>query len=143
MKYYHSALCLIIQNICFFVEITFVQRAQCLNTQLLSGMSIQFVIMYFLGPAKPGAIIESEFNGPAINISWNITGDLEYLSGEINDTTASPFTFNETLQQFPLTVANLSHGDKYTFKVTAHSNGFSSDPYPQTIRTTPTSQYMQ
>ena len=39
MKYYHSALCLIVQY-CIFVEITFVQRAQCLNTQLLSGMSI-------------------------------------------------------------------------------------------------------
>ena len=95
--------------------------------------------MYFLGPAKPGAIIESEFNGPAINISWNITGDLEYLSGIINDTTASPFTFNKTLQQLPLTVTNLRHGDHYTFTVIAHSNGFSSDAYPQTIRTNSTS----
>jgi hypothetical protein len=46
--------------------------------------------MYFLGPAIPGAIIESEFNEPTISISWAITGDLEYLSGIINDTTASP-----------------------------------------------------
>jgi hypothetical protein len=95
--------------------------------------------MYFLGPAIPGAIIESEFNGPAINISWNITGDLEYLSGTINDTTASPFKFNKMLQQLPLTVTNLRHGDKYTFTVTAISNGFSSGAYTQTIRTTPTS----
>ena len=97
------------------------------------------MIMYFLGPAIPGAIIESEFNGPAINISWNITGDLEYLSGTINDTTASPFKFNKMLQQLPLTVTNLRHGDKYTFTVTAISNGFSSGAYTQTIRTTPTS----
>jgi hypothetical protein len=95
--------------------------------------------MYFLEPAIPGAIIESEFNGPAINISWNITGDLEYLSGMINDTTASPSTFNKTLQQLPLTVTNLRHGDNYTFIVIAHSNGFSSGAYTQTIRTTPTS----
>ena len=95
--------------------------------------------MYFLEPAIPRAITQSVFNGPTISISWNITGDLEYLSGIINDTTASPSTFNETLQQLPLTVTNLRHGDKYTFTVTAHSNGFSSDPYPQTIRTTPTS----
>ena len=96
--------------------------------------------MYFLEPAIPGAIIESEFNGPAINISWNITGDLEYLSGIINDTTASPSTFNKTLQQLPsLSITNLTHGDKYTFTVTAHSNGFSSVAYTQTIRTRPTS----
>ena len=95
--------------------------------------------MYFLGPAIPGAIIESEFNEPTISISWAITGDLEYLSGIINDTTASPSTFNKTLQQLPLTVTNLRHGDKYTFTVTAHSNGFSSGAYTQTIRTTPTS----
>jgi hypothetical protein len=80
------------------------------------------------------------FNGPTIIISWNIIGDLEYLSGIINDTTASPSTFNKTLQQLPsLSITNLTHGDKYTFTVTAHSNGFSSGAYTQTIRTTPTS----
>ena len=93
--------------------------------------------MYFLGPAIPGAIIESVFNGPTINISWNITGDLEYLRGTINDSTVSPSTFNKQLPS--LTVTNLRHGDKYTFTVIAHSNGFSSDVYTQTIRTTPTS----
>jgi hypothetical protein len=64
-----------------------------------------------------------------MNISWNITGDLEYLSGMINDTTASPSTFNKTLQQLPLTVTNLRHGDNYTFIVIAYSNGFSSGAY--------------
>ena len=96
--------------------------------------------MYFLGPAIPGAIIESEFNGPTISISWAITGDLEYLSGIINDTTASPSTFNKTLQQLPsLSITNLLHGDKYTFTVMSHSNGFSSGAYTQTIRTRSTS----
>jgi hypothetical protein len=41
--------------------------------------------MYFLGPAIPGAITQSVFNGPTISISWAITGDLEYLSGIINE----------------------------------------------------------
>ena len=96
--------------------------------------------MYFLGPALPGAITQSVFNGPTISISWTIIGDLEYLSGIINDTTASPSTFNKTLQQLPsLSITNLTHGDKYTFTVTAHSNGFSSGAYTQTIRTRSTS----
>ena len=96
--------------------------------------------MYFLGPAIPGAIIQSVFIGPTISISWTITGDLEYLSGIINDTTASPSSFYKTLQQLPsLSVSNLRHGDKYTFTVNAHSNGFSSGAYSQTIRTTPKS----
>ena len=88
----------------------------------------------------PGAIIESEFNGPTINISWNITGDLEYLSGTINDSTVSPSTFNLTLQQLPsLSVSNLTDGNHYNLTVIAHSNGFSSDAYTQTIRKKPTS----
>ena len=95
--------------------------------------------MHFLEPAIPHAIAQSVFNGPNISISWNITGELEYLSGTINDSTVSPSTFNKTLQQFPLTVTNLRHGDNYIFTVIAHSNGFSSDAYPQTIRATPTS----
>ena len=98
------------------------------------------MILYFLEPAIPGVIIQSVFNGPNISISWNITGDLEYLSGEINDTTASPSPFILTSQQLPsLSVTKLRDGDHYTFIVTAHSNGFSSDAYSQTIRTTPTS----
>ena len=138
MKYYHLALHLKVQY-CFFVKITFVQRVQCLSKQFVSGLSIQIVIMYFLGPAKPGAIVESECNGSTINISWNITGDLEYLSGTINDSTVSPSTFNLTSGSQQLSVTNLSHGDHYTFTVMSHSNGFSSGAYSQTIRTTPTS----
>ena len=138
MKYYHLALHLKVQY-CFFVKITFVQRVQCLSTQFVSGLSIQIVIMYFVGPAIPGAIIQSVFNGPTISISWNITGDLEYLTGTIDDTTAFPSKFNKTLQQLPLTVSQLRHGDKYTFTVMSHSNGFSSGAYTQTIRTRPTS----
>ena len=110
-----------------------------LSTQFVSGLSIQIVIMYFVGPAIPGAITQSVFNGPTINISWTITGDLEYLSGEINDTTASNSNFNLTSDSQQLSVKNLRHGDHYTFTVMSHSNGFSSGAYSQTIRTTPTS----
>ena len=96
--------------------------------------------MYFLGPAIPSAITQNVFNGPTISISWNITGDLKYLSGIINDTSASPSTFNLTFaSQLPLSVTNLRHGDHYTFTVISHSNGFSSAAYSETIRTTPTS----
>ena len=95
--------------------------------------------MYFLEPAIPGAITETMFIGPTISISWNITGDLKYLSGTINDTEASPSTFNLTSQLPSLSVSNLRHGDHYTFTVISHSNEFSSGEYSQTIRTIPQS----
>jgi hypothetical protein len=77
--------------------------------------------MYFLEPAIPGAITQSVFNGPTISISWAITGDLEYLSGIINDTTAPPSTFNKTLQQLPLTVTiNTPHMKNKNHPILTH-----------------------
>ncbi|CAC5393943.1 unnamed protein product [Mytilus coruscus] len=92
-------------------------------------------------PSIPGLLQGSVFTAPSISFVWKTNGDVEFFSGTINDTTASPNTFNLTAIDRippPLTVSKLRYGDHYTFTVVSHSNGFSSDSRTQTIRTTPT-----
>ncbi|CAC5366868.1 FN1 [Mytilus coruscus] len=92
-------------------------------------------------PSVPGDIIQNAFNAPVISISWTITGDIEYLSGKVNDSSVNPVSFNKTaVSRMSPSVSfyNLRYGERYTFTVRSQSNGFESDLKIQTIRTTPT-----